>query len=128
MAKYMTRNPVGNMASSTEVVVGPQQFLEVRYQTTGPQEWIFAPDAGEWAVTLFFLVSGGGTAFLEGSDESPFDLAPTGQIIPGSTTLAYDHVYALTDTVSDTTRTLVKGCTAVRVNVTGGTVDVTARC
>jgi hypothetical protein len=132
MAAYMNRNPSQPGASTWNTPSGrPVQFYEARYATPGPQEWIYAPDAGPWYVTLYFLVSGGGAAFLEGTDEGISDITgtplspPTPELAP---VLAVTHTYNLTDTVIDTVRIKVEGATAVRVNVVGGTVDVTARC
>lgn len=136
MAQYLTRTPSPAGASTYDTPPGrPVQFLEARYTSTGPQEWIFAPDAGAIYVTLFFPL-GGGAAFIEGTDEGPSDVnagasAPENinPANPVSRTLAhFQHFYPLTDTVTDITRIKVEGCSAVRVNVIGGTVDVTVRC
>lgn len=125
----MNRNPIGNQSSNFENPNGgPVQFLEARYTGVGPQEWIYAPDSGEWAVTMFFLEVGGGSAFLEGTDEPPCDVGGTCPASPRPDVLNEQHFYPITETVTDTTRVIVKCCTAVRVNVLGGTVDVTARC
>ena len=126
----MTRTPQQPGASNYENQGGgksPVQFYEKRYYTSGPQEWIYAPDAGRMAVTLYFL-QGAASAYLEGTDESPNDILSfdAGNNMPAP--FASEHRYALTDTVTDTTRVIVEACTAVRVNVIGGTVDVTVRC
>ena len=125
---YMTRNPSQPGVSNYETSPGQAiQFFEERYTTPGPQPWIYAPDAGRWAVTVFFNM-GAGAAFIEGTDESPNDIQ--GVIPPGSdpVRISSSHYYPLTETVTDATRIIVEGCTAVRINVLGGTVDVTARC
>ena len=118
----------------------PVKYYEARYTATGPNEWIYGPGDGEpWFVTVYFLASGGGSAFIEGSDEAPSDIQkqnslvvpnppPPGlpaTLIPGTGNI---HTYALTDTVTDTTRVMVQGSTAVRINLIGGVADVTATC
>jgi hypothetical protein len=125
---YMTRNASQPGVGSYTNPLGPNQFYEQRYTTVGPQEWIYAPDAGPWYVTLYFT-AGPGSAFIEGTDEGPSDITGTA---PNSSVAALpvwkvDHRYNWTDTVTDTTRVEIRGSTAVRVNVVGGTVDVTAR-
>jgi hypothetical protein len=125
----MTRNPSQPGVSNWEARDGSYvQFYEQRYSTPGPQEWIFAPDAGPMYVTLYF-VNGAGSAFLEGSDEAPNDISmiPPNSVVAALPYYNNDHKYPLTDTVVDTTRVKVEGCTAVRVNVLGGSVDVTVR-
>jgi hypothetical protein len=127
----MTRTPQQPGASNYEAQGGgksPVQYYEMRYTTTGPQEWIIAPDNGRWAVALYFF-GGGGSAWLEGSDEGQADLLgvyPGGG--SGPPVFQAGHTYPITDPVTDTTRVIVEACAAVRVNVIGGTVDVTARC
>ena len=131
MAQYMNRTPNPPGASIWNTTRGkPMQFYEARYATPGPQEWIFAPDAGPWYVTLFFNVSGGGAAFLEGCDEWPEDMLDQFDKLSGGfpAVCAAHHNYPLTDTAIDTIRVKVEGSTGVRVNVVGGTVDVTVRC
>ena len=132
MAAYMNRNPSQPGASTWNTPAArPVQFFEARYATAGPQEWIYAPDAGPWYVTLYFMGQGGGAAFLEGTDEGITDITGTPMSPPtpwNAQLLAAQHNYPLTDTVTDVTRVKVEGATAVRVNVVGGTVDVTARC
>lgn len=138
MAQYMNRTPGLPGASNYEnPTVGPYQFYEARYVTAGPQEWIFAPDAGAMYVTVFFPQ--GGAAFIEGTDESPADInasyttAGLPQNLPSSNPMTvtpllhYSHNYPLTDIVTDVTRIKVEGCTAVRINVVGGSADVTVR-
>lgn len=131
MAAYMNRNPSQPGASTWNTPANrPVQFYEARYSTAGPQEWIFAPDAGPWYVTLFFL-AGAGAAFLEGTDEGMTDIigSPMSPPTPyNAALLAVQHFYPITDTVTDITRVKIEGATAVRVNVVGGVVDVTARC
>jgi hypothetical protein len=124
----MTRNPYEPGAGNYEnPSPGPFQFYEQRYTFAGPQEWIFSPDGARMAITVFFPL-GGGSCFIEGSDESPFDINKTlpSRIIPGDK--GNIHIYPITDTIQDTTRVVVEACTAVRVNVLGGTVDVTVHC
>ena len=136
----MTRTPMQPGGSNWENQnYAPVKYYEARYnstsQTPGPQEWIYGPgDSQPWAITIYFL-AGAGSAFIEGTDEAPGDTqglypwsvppTPPNPLVPGPNNI---HTYALTDTVSDTTRVIVRSCTAVRVNVTGGTVDVTVCC
>jgi hypothetical protein len=133
MSQFMNRTPNPPGASVWDTPdSNPVQFFEDRYNSPGPQEWIFAPDSGPWYVTLYFVVSGGGAAYLEGSDEAPSDILSSNISPPASVKLAAlygnEHRYPLTETVIDTVRVKVEGATAVRVNVVGGTVDLTARC
>ena len=131
MAQYMNRTPNPPGANIWNTPSGrPMQFYEARYNTVGPQEWIMAPDAGPWYVTLYFNAPGGGAAFIEGSDECPEDILGQFDKLSGGVPAVcnVNHTYPLTDTVIDIVRVKVEGATAIRVNVLGGTVDVTARC
>lgn len=126
MAQYMNRTPNPPGASNFDTPAGrPVQFYEQRYETIGPQEWIYAPDAGPMYVTIFPV--GSSSAFLEGTDEPPADAGGTATIVANRSLYGSTHYYPITDTVTDITRTEVRGCTAVRVNVLGGAVDVTVR-
>jgi hypothetical protein len=124
----MTRNPSQPGVSNFDSNSGYYQFYEQRYTTVGPQEWIFAPDAGPWYVAIYFM-GGAGSAYIEASDESPNDLngIETNSVTAALPVFKTSHGYPLTETVSDFIRVKVEGATAVRVNVLGGTVDVTAR-
>lgn len=130
MPQYMNRTPNPPGANIWNTPSGkPMQFYEARYTGAGGQEWIFAPDAGPWYVSLYFNYPGGGAAFIEGSDEHPDDiLGRTNNAGSVPAVCGVNHTYPLTDTVTDTTRIKVEGCTAIRVNVLGGTVDVCTRC
>ena len=131
MAQFLSRNPIGNQQGGfSNPNGGPSRYLELQYGANGvvgPQEWIYAPDAGRWAVTIFFL-NGPGSAFIEGTDMSPFDLQGIDPENPLAPQGGSYMIYPLTDIVSDTTRVIVQCCSAVRINVLGGTVNVTACC
>ena len=126
---YMTRNATQPGASNFSTPSGPNQFYEQRYTTAGPQEWIYAPDVGPWYVTIYFP-NGPGAAFIEGSDEPPSDVGntQTNSYVTSLPVYSAQHVYPITDHVVDITRVKIEGATAIRVNVLGGTVDVTVRC
>lgn len=121
----MTRTPHQPGASNYDASgSSPVQFYEQRYTAIGGNEWIFAPDAESMFVTLFF--PSGGSAFIEGTDEPPGDIMHTVSTT-GNPVFNAQHYYPVTDTVTDTTRVEVRGCTAIRVNLLGGSCDVTVR-
>lgn len=126
----MNRTPGQPGQSNYDSPVGPYQFYEQRYVTVGPQEWIFAPDSGAMYVTLFFPTEG--AAFIESTDEGPTDInAPklpaTASPAQTGVPLSYSHNYPQTDTVVDHVRIKVEGVTAIRVNLVGGSCDITVR-
>ncbi len=130
MAQYMNRTPGQPGQSNYDSPVGPYQFYEQRYVTVGPQEWIFAPDSGAMYVTIFFPT--GGAAFIESTDEGPTDINSLGlpANAPSSLTglpIHYGHNYPQTATVSDVVRVKIEGATAIRVNLVGGSCDITVR-